>query len=331
MSSKKILFTSIVSLVIILFAGIGSVGYVNDQIENDHLVIQNANAEESLERDITLLFVGDIQLSRAVGKKMLAKNDFVWPFQQIGEYTSSFDLTFGNLESPISSEGKEVGNLYSFRSDPRATEGLVFAGFDLVSLANNHVGDWGRGAMSDSLTVLGNEGIEYVGAGHSLSEARAPRVKEIHGVTFCFLGYSLIGSENVFATDELPGITGRVYDNMIEDVQIAASDCEVVITSMHFGDEYQTMPNKLQRKWAEGAVDAGATLVIGHHPHVVQPVEKYKHGYIAYSLGNFIFDQLFSEATKTGGMLEVVFKGTTIETINLVETYTTNEYQVFVP
>jgi len=233
---------------------------------------------------ILLAFVGDIMLGRKV-KESILKNgggDFRYPFEKIYRSLNEYDILFGNLEGPISDKGRDLGSLYSFRMDPKAAEGLAFAGFDILSLANNHIGDWGEEAIDDTALRLERAGIVSVGRDYS------PKILNIHGVKIAFLAF--------FNAPEA---------EIKKSVEFAKLNADIVVASFHFGDEYEKAPNKFQKKIALLAVDAGANLVIGHHPHIIQPIEEYNGGYIAYSLGNFVFDQDFSEDTMRGALLEV--------------------------
>lgn len=275
----------------------------------------------------TIAFVGDIMLSRSVGAVMDSKEDYRWPFHAVASALSSYDITFGNLEGPISDGGRNVGSIYSFRADPKSIEGLTYAGFDVVSVANNHMGDWTRDAFDQTLNILASAGIQYAGGGANAIEARHPRIIERHGVRFGFLGYTALGQRAIVATDAQSGIAWLEEKTLSADVQAARADADVIIVSLHFGEEYETHSNALQQRVARAAIDAGASLVIGHHPHVVQEVEEYHDGLIAYSLGNFIFDQLFSKETRLGGMLLVTFNGSTVASHQMMDNYMTREYQ----
>ena len=285
------------------------------------------------ESKITMIFVGDIMLDRGV-KNMVDKHgdgDFKFPFLKIADYLKKADIVFGNLESVISDKGTKVGSIYSFRADPKAVEGLVFSGFNVVSVANNHVFDYGRLAMEDSFLRLKKAGIAYVGGGFSEEEAYAPIIKEIEGLKIAFLAYTNLGSIHWTAKEENSGIAWMEKDRVEKDIKEAKDQADLIIVSFHYGDEYQLKPNYFQVSVSQAAIDAGADLVIGHHPHVVQPVEirqlAERKGYIAYSLGNFIFDQDFSEETMEGLMLKVIVQKGKIKEVIPVETRINQYYQ----
>lgn len=219
---------------------------------------------------ITLMFAGDIMLSRAVGDKMKKENEWRWPFLEITDDLKEADLLFGNLEDPISDRGKNVGSKYSFRADPRVVEGLKYAGFDVLSVANNHMGDWTRMALEDTFRILKENNISYAGGGFSEAEAHLPAVKEIRGVKFTFLAYTSLGPKYIEAEGENSGIAFIDTERLIKDIKTAREKSDLVVVSFHFGEEYIKESTKFQKKIARAAIEAGASLVVGHHPHVVQ-------------------------------------------------------------
>jgi len=269
-----------------------------------------------IEEKIILLAVGDIMLDRGVEYMVLKEGggDYFFPFSEIASYLQKGDILFGNLESVISDKGENVGGPYPFRAEPAAIRGLTSAGFDVLSVANNHLFDYGRKAMEDSLKRLKEAGIDYVGAGFSLNEARGPVIKKVGQTKIAFFAYTNLGPKSWQAEEKKSGIVW-LDESFEEDIRRAKGTNDLVIVSFHFGDEYQAKPNASQELWARKAIDAGADLVVGHHPHVVQPLEKYKEGYIAYSLGNFVFDQSFSEETMKGRLLEVVIENVEIKEV----------------
>lgn len=267
------------------------------------------NITELGKSSLALIFVGDIMLNRGVEYMVKEKGggDFKWPFLKIADYLREADVLFGNLESVISNKGVRVGSIYSFRAEPKSIEGLTYAGFDVLSVANNHIFDYGRPAMEDNFNRLKEEGIKYVGGGFSEEEAHSPIIKDIKKTKIAYLAYTNLGSEYFAATKERSGIAW-LDEGIIEDIKTAKESADIVIVSMHFGEEYQPQPSPNQIYFAQLAIDSGADLVIGHHSHIVQPIEKYNDSYIAYSLGNFVFDQGFSEKTMEGLVLEVLVK-----------------------
>ena len=273
-----------------------------------------ASAFDPLEKvvGVTLAFVGDIMFDRGV-KESIFKNgggDFNFPFEKIYEDLKQYDILFGNLEGPISDRGENQGSLYSFRMDPKTAEALALAGFDVLSLANNHIGDWGEEAIKDTIKRLDSAGILVAGADLTQEEDYLPKILNIRGVKIAFLAF--------FNAPEI---------EIKKSVELAKLNADIVIASFHFGDEYKKEPNENQKRLARLAVDAGADLVVGHHPHIIQEVELYKNSYIAYSLGNFIFDQSFSKETMRGILLEVVIKDKNITAVTPLQIKINSNFQ----
>lgn len=276
--------------------------------------------KESSSNQITLFFVGDIMLDRGV-EYMVEKygnRNFKFPFLKIGDYLQQADILFGNLEGPISDKGIKVGSIYSFRNNPKAIVGLTYAGFDILSIANNHIFDYGREAMEDTFLRLKEVEIDYVGGGFSETEAYSPVIKEIKGIKIAYLAYMNLGLKYWAAKENQSGIAW-LDDKIVKNIKIAKEKANIVIVSMHFGEEYQPKPTLEQKYFAHLAIDSGADLVIGHHPHVIQPIEKYKEGYIAYSLGNFVFDQGFSKETMQGLLLKAIIEDSKIKEVVPIE------------
>ncbi|MDP2664981.1 MAG: CapA family protein [bacterium] len=255
-------------------------------------------------KELVLLFAGDIMLDRGVEFYVKENGgDWKFPFLKIAGFLKGADLVFGNLESVISDKGEKQGSIYSFRADPQSMEGLVSAGFDVVSVANNHSMDYGAEAFLDSIQRLKDANITPVGFNHE------PVIVEVQGTKIGFLAYTEQGSplwDNPQAPASVTWMDGSRLSQLMEEVEAAKLAADIVVVSFHFGDEYQTKPNATQELLSKTAISAGANLVIGHHPHIVQSVEQYQTGWIAYSLGNFVFDQGFSKETMEGLLLEVI-------------------------
>jgi len=272
------------------------------------------NTENSIDTT-TLLFVGDIMLDRGVEWYARQHNDWGWPFRKVAPTLAAADLVFGNLESVISDKGTKQGSIYSFRAQPKMLGGLKLAGFDVLSIANNHSLDYGIEALLDSQERLRQAGIIPVGAGKSAAQARAPALFNIKGTTIGILAYTSLGSPFWQAGEKTPGVAwidSSLLEQLKQDIKKTKQQADIIVVSFHFGEEYQTTPNAVQQLISRTAIDAGANLVIGHHPHVVQPIEQYKHGFIAYSLGNFVFDQGFSKETMEGMLLKVLVQENSI-------------------
>ncbi|MEK9175628.1 MAG: CapA family protein, partial [Patescibacteria group bacterium] len=209
----------------------------------------------------------------------------------------------------------------------KAATALKDAGFDILSVANNHIGDWGEVAMTDTFARLKNAGIVSVGGGTNAKDAHDPKILEVRGTKIAYLAYSQFGKGYTEAGGSTPGIAIIDKDSIMRDVSYAKSVADIIVVSFHFGDEYNDMPNEFQKQISHLAIDAGADLAVGHHPHVIEPIEEYKGKTIAYSLGNFVFDQAFSSKTRTGIMLSVSLKGKSIERVSTTTIFINSNFQ----
>jgi len=266
-------------------------------------------------------------LSRSVGRTIEGSADYRYPFLNSAEVLREADLTFGNLEGPISSRGTNQGSMYSFRADPGVIEGLKFAGFDILSLANNHIWDWGGDALSDTVVLLQENGIETVGAGRNYGEANRPVIKKVNDFTVALLAYTDLYPSSFRATEQAPGISSFSEQAMQAAVGELKKETDIVVISLHWGEEYAGEPSASQRTVARSFIDAGADIVIGHHPHVIQEVETYKDGWIAYSLGNFIFDQNFSSQTMEGLAIRALIKNKGIVSVEKLRVNISDSFQ----
>ncbi|MDD2696876.1 MAG: CapA family protein [Candidatus Pacebacteria bacterium] len=312
--------------VLILFLGVSFL------IKPEVIETTPKTTESQPEKEINLILVGDIMLNRGVEYKVQneGNGDFKFPFLNIADYFKKADIVFGNLEGPISDKGLKVGSIYSFRNDPQAIEGLTYAGFNVLSLANNHAFDYGRQALEDTLLRLKNADIDCTGAGFNESESYSPVIKEIDGTKIAFLAYTNLGPETWKASGDNSGIAW-INDSDLkrigEDIKSAGEKSDILIVSLHAGEEYQTEPNQFQVDFAKMAIESGADVVVGHHPHVIQADGKYRESWIFYSLGNFIFDQNFSSQTMRGEIAEVIIKNKTIEGVNAREININDSFQ----
>jgi poly-gamma-glutamate capsule biosynthesis protein CapA/YwtB (metallophosphatase superfamily) len=268
---------------------------------------------------VTLIAVGDVMLSRNVASKMSEKG-MDYPFLKTRDYLRSGDIVFGNLETPIFPGRKISRSEMIFRSDPGSEKTLVDSGFDILSLANNHTPNFGKKSLKDTFKYLDQAGLIYAGAGENESDAHAPAIIETKGFRFAFLAYNDtdVVPDNWEAISNSPGTAFMDKKKMQRDVKAAKANADFVIVSMHSGYEYKPKPNNHQIDFSHSAIDAGADLVIGHHPHVVQTIEKYKDKFIFYSLGNFVFDQMWSQETREGLVAKFIFSADGIEKIDLL-------------
>jgi len=266
--------------------------------------------------ETSLAFVGDIMLDRGVEQLVMkyGASDFNFPFADVAEINGA-DILFGNLEGPVSDKGRDLHNLYSFRMSPAVVQALSGQGFDVLSVANNHVGDWTGTAFADTFTKFQNSNIALIGGGLNKTQAAELKIIEKNGVKFGYLGFSDVGPNGLRAGTSTAGILIAGDSDTPDIIKRASEKCDVLIVSFHFGNEYESHSNWRQRELAHMAVDNGARIVVGHHPHTPQETESYRGGVIMYSLGNFIFDQSFSTDTMSGLAVKITFDGKNISKV----------------
>jgi len=266
----------------------------------------------------SIIFVGDVMTSRTVAQKM-KKNGYDYPFSAMAGYLKSADMVFANLETPITSGPSVSSGDVVFRSDPEVAGALARANIKIVSLANNHSMNFGVQGIADTFKYLISAGVDFVGAGNNEVEAYGPKYININGIKFAFLAFTDIDVLPPGAAIEViqPGVAIMDLAKAKKAIQVAKGIADVIVVSMHSGTEYTDVPNQRQTSFARGAVDAGADLVIGHHPHWTQTVEEYKGKYIFYSLGNFVFDQMWSQKTREGEIVKIYFSKDGVEKYDL--------------
>jgi len=254
----------------------------------------------------TLIAVGDLNLADGLGDRIL--KDPAYPWSKVKDILDSADILVGNLEAPLSARGKMlVEKTWLLRADPRTVNALVAAGFDVLTLANNHIMDYGPIALQDTLETLKANKLAYTGAGMNLNEARQPAlVTTPDDVTLAFLAYSLTFPEQFWAGPNSPGTPYGNPAVFLNDIKKAKEIADLVVVSFHWSSELLNYAKPYQKTMARQCIDAGASIVLGHHPHVPQGLEVYHGGLIAYSLGNFAFGSL-SGKVKDGIILAVDF------------------------
>jgi poly-gamma-glutamate synthesis protein (capsule biosynthesis protein) len=268
---------------------------------------------------VTIAFAGDIMLDRGVKNSVIKNfnNDYSELFGKSKELRSVLkksDIVFANLEGTASDQGADQKNLYSFRMSPAVIPTLKGAGISILSVANNHVGDWGRIALSDTLARLKENEIFVTGGGQDKTQAETPVIIEKYGMKIGFLGFSDVGPNNLEAGENKTGILLANDPNFETIIKNASAKVDYLVVTFHFGDEYKPKHNARQEYLAHKAAEAGAKIIIGSHPHVIEDTEVYTPksctqnscvSFIAYSLGNFIFDQSWSKPTMQGMLLEI--------------------------
>lgn len=238
-------------------------------------------------RRFTMIAVGDIMLDRSVGRA-IRNNGYQSILEKVRDLTRSADIAFANLECPLATTGPHDPPNCIFRADPSTVKVLTDGGFNIVSLANNHTLDAGRQAVLQTLDTLESHDILYCGA-HRERERSGEVVVVEAGDPPMRLGF--------IACTDLSFVHGSYNKvdpdraNLVQQIQEARLQCDKLFVSIHWGDEYQSYPNNRQKETAHIAIDAGADVILGHHPHTLQGIEVYNGGLILYSMGNFVFDQ----------------------------------------
>ena len=260
---------------------------------------------------LRLYAVGDINLGRRLAKERLQEGDTLYPFLALRDSLVAADITFGNLESPIapdSSAAPDSGKV--FTAPPAAALALARAGFDIVSTANNHAWDGGPAAVEETMRQLTRAGVRFVGSGFGRDMAEQPVMLERHGWRVAFFAMTRAWNPAPYAFREHAGAdwiawgdTGRIFP-AIRGLK-ASGRADLVVVSVHGGTEYADAPPQHMQDLARGLVDAGADLVLAHHPHVLQPVVWYKRKPIVQSLGNFVFLQT-DPWTRLSAILRIV-------------------------
>lgn len=251
---------------------------------------------------VTLTAVGDIMLGWGVEERIKG-GPSRYPFESVTPILKSSDITFGNLEAPLTTEskkavwdytkildkpviidGKTYGSSIYCKADPIAAERLSHVGFNVLSLANNHIMDYGQEGLNETLEVLAKHDIKTIGAGKNLLEARKPAIFRINGVNVGILAYC----DTYIAGKRRPGVAPTKY--IEQDIKNLKDNADFIIVSIHQGMDVSEYPLKSEIEQMHRIIDWGANIILRHHPHVVQGVEEYNHGIILYSLGNFVFD-----------------------------------------
>lgn len=240
-------------------------------------------------QEVTINAVGDIMLSGS-GAQTFREMGYDYPFAAAAGELHKGDISVGNLEAPIAKNGVEfMDKRFRFRMDPKSAGALKRAGFSIVTLANNHIMDFGSAALSQTLQHLDSSGVLHTGAGLSLADARREAVLTVKGVKVAFLAYSITLPTEFYAAPSAPGAAPGYLRYFREDISKAKKSADYVVVSFHWGSECAAAPHPYQTAAAHAAIDAGAAVVLGHHPHVLQGIELYRDGIIFYSLGNFAF------------------------------------------
>ncbi len=248
-----------------------------------------ANADSAAtETEITLVFGGDVTFANHFEYHVKSKYDY--PFAKL-PILKAADIAMVNLENPMTKGGVPTDKPFVFKAKPEYLNVLKNGGVDIVTLANNHIYDYRESGLVKTIAHLNDFGIKFVGAGRNIEEARRPVIFDVKGVKIAFFGYYGLRrhSESHPATLDSAGTAKRSLKYIRDDVKKIRPAVDLIIVNLHWGREKENFPEDDQIHFAHRVIDYGADLIVGHHPHVLQGIERYKNRTIAYSLGNFIF------------------------------------------
>jgi poly-gamma-glutamate synthesis protein (capsule biosynthesis protein) len=257
---------------------------INEIFSDNHTWIATLSADHIR----TIVATGDIIPARSVNNNVVTRNDPDWPYEKVKQQMTAFksDILFINLESPLINNCPTTSEGMIFCGTKANVEGLKYLGVTVANVANNHFANYGLQAIQDTISLLTNNGILTVGSTN-------PGFVKINGKTFAFLGFNDIGAPE-------KGIAWANNETIQKEIAEAKQKADVVIVQFHWGTEYLAQPDANQLNLGHLAIDSGANLVIGNHPHWIQPVEIYKGKLITYAHGNFVFDQMWSQKTREG-------------------------------
>ena len=269
--------------------------------------------------EITISCTGDILFDRGVKIKLNAYG-YDYPYKNVLEVLKKSDLTIGNLECPLTSAGTPVYKRSDliFKGDTKNAKELKAAGFDVLNLANNHSMDQGREGLLNTMEALKDNNIAVVGAGLNKKDSHKPVFVTRGGVKIGILSYSCFPAEGYIFDSEMADICHFDENLLKEEIVKAKKDCDFLMVFFHHGNEYDFYPSEIQKKYSHTAIDNGADIVVGNHPHVLQGAEKYNGKYIFYSLGNFIFDRQAPFGTNETIILELTLKNKKLSEIDAI-------------
>ncbi|MDY7577816.1 CapA family protein [Herbaspirillum sp. RTI4] len=272
-------------------------------------VVSRSSHAQTKPETVSILFAGDIVLDGAPGKWIAEGKD---PFASVAGILGSTDIRIANLECVVATSGKPSAKIFTFRADPH-TLPVLRRYFDAVTIANNHSGDFGKAAFVEMLGHLDRQGVPHFGGGHDLREAHTPLILERKGIKIALLGYDEFMPRSFEADANEAGVAWSEQEQVVADIRRARQHyhADIVIPFMHWGWENEPHSNSRQRDLAHRMIEAGASAVIGAHPHVTQEVEIYQGKPIIYSLGNFVIDSLDNDPQTHGWIarLELTAKG----------------------
>ncbi len=286
--------------------------------------MNNSTLRFSAVGDISL---GDHPLCAGIGAHSKFKNiDPNFPFQKIQSEFNKADVLFGNLECTLSTRGLEKNNYHSIqmRGQPEYITGLVNAGFDVLNLANNHSMQHGEDTFKETVDILSEHKINNCGSANNNKTQSIPGLVEKNNLKIAFLGYSLRPRQYF---EQAPLYAEGSTAGIKNDIHRIKGEADIVIVSLHWGDEFIDHPSPEEVKLAYNIIDSGADLIIGHHPHVLRGIEKYNNGYIVYSLGNFVCDMSWDESLRQTMIFSCDLSSSGVDNIEYTPVYINNDFQ----
>ncbi len=259
------------------------------------------------DKPVDVVFAGDAMMDGSV-KRAIHRWGPDFPFRNVKKEVSRADLAVVNLETSVTQANrKDDVQLFNFKSDPSSLDGISHAGFDLVSMANNHVLDYMETGLFDTFRNIKRHRLSYVGAGMNEREAYSARTFVRNGKTIKIAAFArFLPSENWFAHGDHPGVAEAYQsERVMKAIARERAGADYLIVFMHWGVEKNNHPEAWQRDMARKMIDAGADAIVGSHPHVLQGFEFYKDKPIAYSIGNFLFPDYVSNRKAETGLLHL--------------------------
>ena len=251
------------------------------------------NEKKKISGNVVLLLTGDIMLG---GEFLKYRNEhnvgYEYPFRNLKKLFEEVDIVFGNLECPLSKDGvirADKGSI--LYAPPDSINALKYLDYNILSLGNNHINDYGERGLIKTIEILKNEGVPCFGAGRNLKDANKEAIIERNGLKVCFLGYTTDERhvKSIIADADTAGCVFYDFKKIKGDIEKVETQSDIICISLHWGHEHYLYPAPEQVELAHQIIDAGAHIVIGQHPHRIQGFERYKHGIIFYSLGNLFF------------------------------------------
>jgi len=259
-----------------------------------------AKAVSKKHKPITVTVTGDILLDKSVGEN-IKKYGVDYPFKSVSPILKKSDLTAGNLETAVTVRGTDQPKQFTFRSKPETLKGVFNAGYDMVSLANNHTLDYGQQGLTDTIANLKKYKIGYSGAGKNEKEAYQAYQKVVNGKKIAIIGISrVLPDTSWMATTSKPGLaSGYSTEPMMKYVKKAVKSSDYTIVMIHWNKESKDYPEPYAREMAKKFIDAGVDAVVGSHSHTLMGIDYYKNAPIFYSIGNFVFTSSSAKSSET--------------------------------